>query len=85
MLDERGPVGGELQPCFLVDREPRLLGVSLALVCCRAVSLTLCSDIHLGLSAPRIVSLHFEGRRRAFDVLQIGIGAASVKLPQSSG
>lgn len=39
VLDERGPVGGELQPCFLVDREPRLLGVSLSLVCCRAVSL----------------------------------------------
>ncbi|MCE3257635.1 MAG: hypothetical protein K0Q64_1718 [Nitrobacter vulgaris] len=60
---------------MLPYREPRQSGAGVALACCRAVSFDVRLGIHLSLSEPRIVSADFEGRWRAFDILQTGKGA----------
>jgi hypothetical protein len=60
---------------MLPYREPRQSGAGVALACCRAVSFDVRLAIHLSLSEPRIVSADFEGRWRAFDILQTGKGA----------
>lgn len=86
MLSERGPVGGELQPCFLIDRMPRLPGVSLALVCCRAVSFNVLLGHPSKIVQGAIGSPHALGARfGALVALEVGVRAHPAKVSQSSG